>query len=194
MNSKYSTDRNPIVENMGYRVQDYHRMANVQIGTGNANGEIVVVQPHATMPDRDAITGALKNFGMLNDSYRATSLIVDHDNTGEKPIKKWQDEINRYYLRELIQVIRPSVVIACGPEALAILRGRKARSFGNYVGKTFDATDISNCVFFSVTNPADYGFNRAPQALKEQGKREWTEVAAIYRKCKEKLAKERWAC
>ena len=182
-------------------------MASVQIGTGNANGEIVVVQPHATMPDRDAVTGALKNFGMLNDAYRATSLIVDYDQLenieypdlihrqrqrGDKPTT--QATINRYYLRELIQVIRPSVVIACGAEALAILRGRKARSFGNYVGKTFDATDISNCVFFSVTNPADYGFNRAPQALKEQGKREWTEVAAIYRKCKEKLAKERWAC
>lgn len=204
--NKYSTDRNPIVENFGYRVQDYHRYADVQIGTGNANGEILVIQPHTKMPDRDAITGALKNFGMLKDSYRATSLIVDfhtHDGIeypdlardhmrGEKP--RTQNDINRYYLKELIEIIRPSIVIACGANVLSLLKKRKVQSFSRHTGKKFRVLDMTGYIFFATLNPTEYGFARAPQDLKEQGKKEWTDIATIYRQCKEKLTKERWVC
>lgn len=204
--NKYSVDRNPIVENLGYRIRDYYRNAVIQIGTGNANGEILVIQPHTKMPDRDAITGALKNFGMLKDSYRATSLIVDYDNhqgieysnlfgnnrRGENPMT--QREINRYYLKELIEVICPSIVIACGADVLSLLRKRKVRSFSSHTGKKFRVPDMTGYIFFATLNPTEYGFARAPQELKEQGKKEWTDIAAIYRQCKEKLAKERWAC
>ena len=158
------------------------------------------------MPDRDAITGALKNFGMLKDSYRATSLIVDYDNhqgieysnlfgnnrRGENPMT--QREINRYYLKELIEVICPSIVIACGADVLSLLRKRKVRSFSSHTGKKFRVPDMTGYIFFATLNPTEYGFARAPQELKEQGKKEWTDIAAIYRQCKEKLVKERWAC
>lgn len=213
---KHSTDRNPIVETFGCRVQDYHRSASVQIGTGNANGEILVIQPHVKMPDRDAITGALKNFGMLKDAYRATSLIVDfhlpttqidedhhidiqypelvqQHQRGWKP-PRTQDEINRDYLRELIEIIRPALIVACGPEVLSLLKKRQVRSFASHAGKKFKVDDITCSTFFAALNPTDYGFARAPQSLKEQGKIEWTEIADIYRELKEKLAKERWAC
>lgn len=189
--SKYPTDRTPIVTNFGHRIQDYHRSATVQVGTGNANGEILVIQPHVKMPERDAITGALKNFGMLKDSYRATSLIVDYD-MSERQVT--QEDINRYYLRELIQIIQPALVVACGPEVLSMLRQRQVRSFSSHAGKKFKVTDITCSTFFAALNPTDYGFSRAPANLKEQGKAEWTEIADIYRKLKEKLAKERWAC
>lgn len=198
--SKYSTDRNPIVETFGCRIQDCHRNASVQVGTGNANGEILVIQPHVKMPERDAITGALKNFGMLKDSYRATSLIVDY-HTPEgieypslvKHGQVTQEDINRYYLRELIQIIQPALVVVCGPEVLSMLRQRQVRSFSSHAGKKFKIADITCSTFFAALNPTDYGFSRAPANLKEQGRAEWTEIADIYRKLKEKLAKERWA-
>jgi hypothetical protein len=199
--SKYSIDRTPIVTNFGHRIQDYHRSATVQVGTGNANGEILVIQPHVKMPERDAITGALKNFGMLKDSYRATSLIVDYacPENIEFPCliqhgKVTQADINRYYLRELIQIIQPALVVACGPEVLSLLRQRQVRSFSSHAGKKFKIADITCSTFFAALNPTDYGFSRAPANLKEQGKAEWTEIATIYRQLKEKMAKERWAC
>jgi hypothetical protein len=141
------------------------------------------------MPERDAITGALKNFGMLKDAYRATSTILDY---GNPP----QDDLNRYYLTELIGIIKPLVVVACGPEVTSLLKQChiKARSFANHAGKRFQVPDLTYCIFFAVTNPTDYGFARASQTLKAQGKDEWTELAALYHKLKEKQERERWAC
>lgn len=128
MKTRHS-NKDLIVENLGYRIGIYHPDVEVQVGTGNTSADVVVVQPHAKMPDRDAITGALKNFGMLNNAYRATaSMIGDH-------------EMNRYYLKELIQIIQPLVVVACGPEVTSLLRGRKVRSFASHVGKKFQVVE-----------------------------------------------------
>ncbi|MHA2063516.1 MAG: hypothetical protein ACXABY_03950 [Candidatus Thorarchaeota archaeon] len=171
---------------MGYRLGIYHPGVDIQIGTGNTHADIVVVQPHTKMPNRDAITGALKNFGMLGDAYRATTNIVGVDD----------QEVNRYYLAELISIIRPLVVVACGPEVMSYFKQRhiKANAFIKHAGKRFQVPDLTHCVFYAVTNPTDYGFARASEALKARGKHEWTELATLYRKLKEKKEKARWAC
>ena len=196
--SKYLVNRNPLVANLNYRIKDYYPHAKIQIGTGNANGEILVIQPHSRMPERDAVTGALKNFGMLRDAYRATSMIVDSN----KIIRTQQlrveasitpDQINRYYLKELIEIIQPALIVACGPEVLSLLKQRKVRSFDSHTGKKFRIPDMKNCVFFSIIDPREYGFARAPLELKEQGKKEWTNIEITYRKLKQKLERERWA-
>lgn len=203
-----SSHQDFVVANMGYRLGIYHPGVDIQVGTGNTNANIVVVQPHTKMPNRDAITGALKNFGMLNDAYRATSVIVDYNNPPnieypdlvrqnqryERP--RTQKEINRYYLTELINIIRPLVVVACGPEVMSCFKQRhiRANSFIKHAGKRFQVPDLANCIFYAVTNPTDYGFARASEALKARGKDEWTELAALYRKLKEKQEKARWAC
>ncbi len=199
MMPRYFINQQPLIESFEHRLGIYHPTASIQVGSGNTNGGIITVQSHAKMPDRDAITGALKNFGMLRDAYRATSMIVD----SSKVIRTQQlrvessmtpDEINRYYLRELIEIIRPSLVIACGPQALSMLRDRKVRSFSSHAGKKFRVADIKDCVFFATIDPSLYGFARAPVELKKQGKEEWTEIASIYNKLKQKLIKERWEC
>ena len=179
---KRYSNKDAIVDNLGYRIGIYHPDIEVQVGTGNTSADVVVVQPHIKMPEHDAITGALKNFGMLNDAYRATaSIIGDH-------------EMNRYYLKELIEIIQPLVVVACGPEVVSLWRGRKIRSFTAHTGKRFQVEDLTGPVFYATLNPTDYGFARAPGALKEQGKAEWTKLASIYKKLKTKQEKDRWAC
>lgn len=179
-----AVDKNRIVENLGYRIGLYHPSTNVQIGRGNANANIVVVQPHAKMPDRDAVTGALKNFGVLNDSYRATvEIISGADN-----------ETNRYYLKELIEIIRPLVVVTCGQEVTSLLRQRKIRSFKSHTGKRFEVEDLTGPVFYATLNPTEYGFARASQALKAQGQEEWTKIINRFTKLKEKQERERWEC
>ena len=185
---KRSNHRDFIIESLGCRIQSYYPTASVQIGTGNTDASIVVVQSHTKMPERDAITGALKNFGMLNDAYRATSMIVELDPELN------EHNLNRYYLKELLEIIRPLMVVTCGPEATAILRERKIRSFTSHTGKKFQVEDLTDPVFYATLNPVDYGFARASRALKEQGKAEWTKLASIYNKLKEKQEKERWAC
>ena len=180
---RYFIDQKPLIESFEHRIGIYHPTASIQIGNGNTNGGVITVQSNVRMPDRDAITGALKNFGMLRDAYRATTQIIDKES-----------DLNRYYLRELIEMIRPSLVIACGPQALSMLRDRKVRSFSSHVGKKFRVADIKDCVFFTTLDPSLYGFARAPIELKKQGKEEWTEIASIYNKLKQKLIKERWEC
>ena len=175
-----------MVANLGYRIGVYHPKASVQIGTGNTDASIVVVQPHTKMPERDSITGALKRFGMLSDSYRATSMIVDGE---DLPL----EEINRYYLKELIELIKPLVVVTCGLEATALMRNKKMRSFKSHSGKKFTVPDLTTTVFYATLNPMDYGFARASVDLKEQGKREWQKLAKLHTQLKEKAEKARWA-
>lgn len=200
------TGKRWIVDNLGYRLGVYHPRTNIQLGVGNSDASIVVVQPHTNMPERDAITGALKKFDMLRDAYRATSTIVDfgqperieypdlirQSRHGDKPMT--QIDVNRYYLKELIEIIRPLMVIACGPEVRAMFKQHEPRSFTTHTGKIFRVPDMLGVTFFATLNPKDYGFSRAPQILKDQGHEEWTKLAAIYRKLKEKQEKARWEC
>lgn len=192
-----------IIENLGYRIGLYYPKCNIQIGTGVPDADIVVVQPHTKMPERDAITGALKNFGMLNDAYRATSSIITFPDTSTLLVNETlrakrqeklatPEDINRYYLRELIEIIRPLIVVACGPEVTQLLRQKTMRSFKIYCGKKFRVEDLTGVTFCATINPAEYGFARAPKHLKEQGKTEWTKIAEIYQQLKEKKEKERW--
>ncbi|MEE8113308.1 MAG: hypothetical protein V3T23_03030 [Nitrososphaerales archaeon] len=204
--------KNFIVTNFGYRIQSYHPKSDIQMGMGNTDADILVVQPHQKMPERDAITGALKNFGMLGDAYRATSMIVDFSDAplatdpttqieypdlirqnrrGEK--LSTGPEINRRYLLELIEMVRPLVVVACGLDATTMLRKRKIRSFDSIAGKKFQVEDLTSCVFYATLDPTSYGFARAAPSLKAQGKQEWTKLAEIYTKLKEQREKDRWA-
>lgn len=173
-------DKQFIVDNLGYRLGVYHRNAEIQIGVGNPNARVLVIQPTSKMPERDAVTGALKKFGMLGDSYRATTEIVSGG------------ENNRYYLKELIQIIKPLVVVACGAEVTALLKGNEVKSFSRCSGKKFRVQDMPEYVFYSTVNPMDYGFARAPQRLKDKGKEEWSRLEEIFHELKEKQEKERW--
>ena len=182
--------KNFIIENFAYRLSQYHPGRNIQIGCGNTDADILVVQLSQKMPERDAITGALKNFDMLDDSYRATMNIIDlPEPTQGRALSK-----NRECLLELIEIIRPLVVVACGVETMSILAGRNIRSFDRHTGKKFQVGDLTNCLCYATINPAEYGFARASQALKSQGKAEWTKLAALYNKLKSKKEQERWTC
>lgn len=200
----YAINKEFIVENLGYRLGIYHPGAKIQVGTGNADADVVIVQPHSKMPERDSITGALKRFGMLDDAFRASCLMVDYENPdieypdlvrqnkrNEEP--KTQAEINRYYLRELIGIIKPILVVACGQEAVEILRDKKIRSFKAHTGKKFKVEDLPNVVCYATLNPMDYGFARAPAELKAQGRREWEKLEKLYGQLKEIQEKERWS-
>ncbi len=200
---KLGNNKNAIIENLGYRIGIYHLDAEIQIGVGNTNAGVIVIQPHTNMPERDAITGALKNFGILNETYRATSKIVSLGSQVIEPpiitnlckvIKAdvLGPEINRYYLKELIEIIDPLIVVACGLEVMSLLSQRNIRSFKRHSGKVFQVKDMTKPIFYSTLNPSDYGFARASMVLKRQGKKEWTRLVDIYSKLKEKRERERW--
>ena len=198
-----------IVANLGYRIQTYHRNATVTIGEGNTNADILVVQPHTKMPPKDSITGALKRFDgqcdWLNNSYRATINMVEYDVhegithpclvqnnlRGEKP--QTHEDINRYYLRELIEIVDPLIVVACGLEVISFFRGKETKSFRGYAGKRFDAESLPKHQIYATLNPMDYGFARAPRALKERGMQEWERLAEIYQQLQQERDAARWA-
>lgn len=178
-----SPDKRFILENLAFRIGLNHPGHAVQVGCGNPYAKVLVVQPLPKMPERDAVTGALKNFDMLSDAYRATiSIVQDVD-----------AKTNRYYLRELIDIIKPLVIVACGQDVVSFLRQRAIRSFARHTGRKFQVQDLTDYTLYATLNPSDYGFARAPRALKEQGKAEWTKLASIYRALKEAEEKARWS-
>jgi len=171
-----------IIQNLDYRIGLEYSVCDIQIGTGNPHAKIVVIQSHRKMPERDAITGALKRFNMLPDAYRATSEII----------KGGSREMNRAYLKELLEIIRPLIVVVCGAQAMGLIRGRNVRTFNNYTGKIFQISDLPSMTFYATLDPTEYGYTRAPRHLKIQGKKEWTDLVKIYKKLKEKSEKDRW--
>jgi hypothetical protein len=175
------TSKKFLVDNFGYRISQYHPGATIQIGKGNTNGGVLIIQPTNIMPERDAITGALKKFNMLEDAYRATAEIVEGVSSKN----------NRAYLVELIDIVRPRIVVTCGPVAMSILRNRPVKSFRS--GRKFSINNMPDYTFFAVTNPTDYGFARASRTLKERGKAEWAQLSKLYDELKQKAEKARWA-
>ncbi len=198
-----NSQKDLIIASLEYRINNYHRDGEVQIGIGKSDAKIVVVQPHSKMPNRDAITGALKRFGMLDHAYRATSEIIElGPKFIEPPIltnmckmaraEALGPQINRYYLIELLQIIRPLVIVTCGQEATALLLERKIRSFDRYAGKKFTIEDLPGATCYATINPRDYGYATAPRHLKDQGFKEWTKLEKIFRGLQEKFEKAKW--
>lgn len=201
--SKHSINKAFLVDNLAYRVGIYHPKAEVQIGMGNAEATILVVQPHRKMPERDAVTGALKRFGLLHEAYRATTGVLQFENPSARSPSgdeyhdlirqnqrrgkpKTDDELNIYYLQELIGIIQPLIVVACGPDVMGMLRQQKVRSFKAYSGKIFRVKDLTKPIFYAILDPVTYGFARAPQDLKRQGENEWKRLAQILDKEKQR--------
>ena len=181
--------KNFIVNNFAFRLSEYHPGRDIQIGVGNTDADIVVVQSRQKMPERDAVTGALKTFGMLDNAYRATMNVVDlPDPTEGRALHK-----NRACLLELIEIIRPMIVIACGPDVTSLFKKRNIRSFSSHVGRKFQVEDLTTPTFYSILDPVEYGFARASETLKDQGRAEWTKIAALYNSLKKKRDSERWA-
>lgn len=185
-----------IVANLEYRLNLYYPQCNIQIGRGNTNANIVVIQSHTKMSDRDAITRVLKNFGVLDDAYRATTTIVEFPKMGintpeiypdligqhcrkEKP--STAQEINRYFLKELIEIIDPKIIVAYGSKVVSFLRRKKIRSFQSYSGKKFSVEDLTNITFYGTIDSTEYGFASAPRALKARSKAEWTKIVECYK-------------
>ena len=177
MSRSIVTDDQFLIDNLAYRIQQYHHKASVNIGAGNVNAQILTIQPTQKFPEKDAITGALKRFGMLDQSYRTTSVLVEYD-----PCTEGQSDINRYYLQELVDLMRPKMVIACGQEVTSFLLKRKIRNFDRYRGKKIKPEGLKMPDTYAIMNPMDYGYSRAPDHLKTEGKKEWEKLSSIYEK------------
>ena len=85
------------------------------------------------------------------------------------------------------------IVIACGPDVTGLLKKRNIRSFSSHVGRKFQVEDLTAPAFCSILDPVEYGFARASETLKDQGRAEWTRIAALYNNLKKKRDSERWA-
>lgn len=164
------TTRQFILDNFAWRVGQYFPQSNIIIGQGNPRAKIVTIQPHRKFPTRDSVTGALKRFNMLDDTYRTTCNIIDNADK----------EINRYYLKELIEIISPQIVVIFGKEALGLLLQRQIRSFSRYSGKKIKVVDIPTTICFATINPMEYGYTQASASLKTQGKNEWEKLSKIF--------------
>lgn len=171
------------IDNLAYRIGMYHPGSDVQIGSGCPGANIVVVQPHRKFPERDAITGALKRFGMLDDAFRTTIEIAS----------EVSQQKNREYLVELIELIRPLVVVCCGQDVTSLLLKRSIRSFGRYSGKIIRVEDLTTTKVCATLNPMDYGFSRASEKLKKQGKSEWESISRLYTQERKRQEDLRWA-
>jgi hypothetical protein len=162
------------LSNFSLRTHQYYPKHQVRIGLGDnslANVLTVQLQPAAQIKDKDAVSGALKHVGLLDDAFRTSTEIV----------KGESNEVNYALFEELVGLMKPRLIVACGEEAMGFVRNKKVLRWNRHIGKKFKADNLPQqitCV--AVTNPFDYGFATASPRLKDQGRREWNFVQETY--------------
>lgn len=171
-------DKRFIIDNLAFRLCSYYPDRSVNIGHGDPYSQLLVVHHDHQIPERDGTSGALKRFGLLENTYRVPLEIV----------KGESDKINRIFLKELIEIIRPLMIVTSGEFISQIVQDDNEIS----VGKKFLVKDLNIATFYAITNPEQYSFARASAKLKKRGKDEWDRLYNIFHKLQEQYQEDRW--
>jgi len=156
--------------------------SSVNVGTGNVYAKLVIVHHDHTIPERDGTTGALKRFGLLDETYRVPREIVQGLSQKE----------NRLILKEILEIMKPLLIVTSGQEATEILKNKTLRSFKAQSGKEFDVEDLTTSRFYAILNPEEYSFARASAQLKDRGRSEWEGLAALFERLLTQYQTNRW--
>ncbi len=176
------SDRKFVLENLQFRMAASYPGYSVNVGCGNPYAQLVIVYDAHEIPERDGTTGALKRFGLLDEVYRVPNEMIEGMS---------QDE-NRLALVELLEIIRPLLVVTSGQRATEMLKNKNLRSFKAQLGREFVVEDLTTCRFYAILDPEEYSFARAPVALKEQGRSEWEGLVAVFEKLRRQYENTRW--
>jgi len=176
------SDRKFILENFAFRTASHHPDRSVNIGNGNAYAKLMVIHHDHIIPERDGTSGALKRFDLLDEVYRVPHQIVDGLDL----------KSNRLLLKELIEIIRPLLIVTSGHDATELLLDESIGSFKAYSGREFQVADLTSTRFYAILNPEEYSFARAPTQLKERGKTEWETLVAEFNKLRRQQEVKRW--
>jgi hypothetical protein len=155
---------------------------NVNVGTGNVYGKLMIVHHTHIIPERDGTTGALKRFNLLDETYRVPREIVQGLSQNE----------NRLILKEILEIMKPLLVVASGQEATEILKNKTLRSFKAQSGKEFSIEDLTTSRFYAILNPEEYSFARASAQLKDRGRLEWEGLTALFDKLLTQYQTNKW--
>ena len=155
---------------------------SVNTGYGNVNAKLVVVHHDHVIPERDGTSGALKRFNLLDEVYRVPSIIVQGASQKE----------NRQILKELLEIVKPLLVVTSGEQATQILKNKVTKSPKGNSSKEFLVEDLTTSRFYAILNPEEYSFARAPARLKERGRVEWERLVSMFQKLYDKFQSNRW--
>jgi len=118
-------DRKFILDNIAFRLGLIHQEASINIGYGCIYPKLVVIHDKHHIPERDGTSGALKRFDLSDTSYRMPFEIV----------QGLSNKDNRTILVEILEILKPALVVTSGKEATEFLRNKGIRSFAQYLGK-----------------------------------------------------------
>jgi len=159
--------------NFTLRTEQYFPNQHVCLGYGNSLSNVMTVQSSSKMVERDAVSGALKHVGLLGDTFR----------TSDEIVRGADAQTNYKLFRELVDLVKPRFIIACGEDAMSFVRNKEVQRWSRHVGRKFKADNLPpQITCLAATNPFDYGFATAPQRLKDQGRSEWNNFETIISK------------
>lgn len=176
------TDRQFVLENFKFRLMSLYPGYSVNLGNGSLYPQLVIVCNEHEIPERDGTTGALKRFSLLDETYRVPKEIVEG-----LPLEE-----NRVLLKELIEILKPLLVVTSGQEATEIVKNKNLKSFKAQTGKEFIVEDLTEYRFYAIIDPEEYSFARAPIVLKEQGRFEWEGLVTMFDKLRRQYENTRW--
>lgn len=177
-------DRSFLVDNFHYRLATYYPRARIQRGFGCVTPSLVVVQDQLG-PDADATVFVLRHMGLLRHTFIAPLNAV--------PDIDVEDQL--YYLRELVDILKPITTVAAGHDIVALLRDKDPEGFkmARYRGREFESRDLKREVF-PVYPPVDYVDTRADRRVKQHSKHDWLRVKTDLMRAKTQEIMNHWSC
>lgn len=174
MKNSYAINSQFLIDNLELRTQLANRKLDVNIGVGNPDAGIIVVQSDSNFEPKGPVLGALKKFLLENESFRTSCTIINSGSYAD----------NCYVLKELIEIVSPYLVVTCGIKATSMLKGRRIRNFDRHHGMYYES-QILKYPCYATIDPNDYGYCDASKKLKMLGKEQWSEIVKLYKTNKE---------
>jgi len=157
------TDAKFRLDSFYYRLSVIHSDLSVIRGQGSHSPTLVVVQDAR---NARAMRFVLKHMSLIQHTFITPLHIVPNLSSAKQS----------YYLRELIDFLKPDLVVAAGDLAVATLRGRlRGFKMTQYRGRVFTAKDLQREVF-PVYAPEDHIDKDADKRIRSSARTDWNKI------------------
>lgn len=152
-----------IIDNFYFRLENKYPQNIINRGVGCIMPKICIMQDTAIYHN-DPYQAAIKKLDIEDITYRFQINLITNESTS--PI----------LIKELIELLRPEIVVVTGLDGLNILSNKKIKKYTDKVGKIYKDESLINIPIFCITNPEKYVGSRGTIQEKRNGLNEWQQI------------------
>jgi hypothetical protein len=178
-------NKRELIENFKFRVGlAYPEACPIRCGCGCSNPDLVVVQNNMERHALDTVRFVLNHMGLYRCTFVAPLSFV----SGADP------NVNAYYLRELVDLLSPLVVISVDDHTLCILKKLNQQTqLSRHRGRVF-FSDVLRREVFGTSHPQVYSHASGNKRIKDIARMHWESIKQVIIERKITTIMEQWDC